>query len=241
MRPISPLLAGFLSVALLAPLHAQDVVPPAVAPATDPVATATPATPAAPADRLNAADLEAWLDGLIPYVLEQADVAGSVVVVVKDGQVLLEKGYGYADLAAKTPVDPKETLFRPGSISKLFTWTAVMQLVEQGKLDLDKDVNAYIDFKIPDYQGKPITLRNIMTHTTGMEEQIRWLIATDPKAVAPLADALKHWVPERIYAPGGTPASTRAPSTTSWARRASSHSTAKAARAPIRCSAWARK
>ena len=94
MRPISPLLAGFLSVALLAPLHAQEVVPPAVAPATDPVATATPATQAAPADRLNAADLEAWLDGLIPYVLEQADVAGSVVVVVKDGQVLLLASFG---------------------------------------------------------------------------------------------------------------------------------------------------
>ena len=104
------------------------------------------------------------------------------------------------------PVDPRGTLFRPGSVSKLFTWTAVMQLVEQGKLDLDKDVNTYIDFKIPAYDGKPVTLRNIMTHTTGMEEQIRWLIATDPKAVAPLDAALKHWVPERIFAPGGTPA-----------------------------------
>ncbi|GHC08741.1 serine hydrolase domain-containing protein [Thermomonas carbonis] len=203
MRPIRTLLTGILSVALLGPALAQAPAP--VAPAT-PIPVAAPATPVPPADKLNAADLEAWLDGLVPYVLEQADVAGSVVVVVKDGQVLLEKGYGYADLAAKTPVDPQGTLFRPGSVSKLFTWTAVMQLVEQGKLDLDKDVNTYIDFKIPDYQGKPVTLRNIMTHTTGMEEQIRWLIATDPNAVAPLDAALKHWVPERIFAPGGTPA-----------------------------------
>lgn len=208
MRPIRTLLAGILSLALLGGAHAQapapaPVLPPKPAPATPaPLAAAT----VAPADKLNAADLEAWLDGLVPYVLEQSDVAGSVVVVVKDGQVLLEKGYGYADLATRQPVDPKDTLFRPGSVSKLFTWTAVMQLVEQGKLDLDKDVNQYLDFKIPPYQGKPVTLRNIMTHTTGMEEQIRWLIATDPNAVAPLGEALKHWVPERIFAPGTTPA-----------------------------------
>lgn len=204
MRPITAVLAGLLTVALAPSAGAQDVAsaPPAK---IDPIASAG-AMPATPADRLNAADLEAWLDGLVPYVLEQSDVAGSVVVAVKDGKVLLEKGYGYSDVATKKPVDPQGTLFRPGSVSKLFTWTAVMQLVEQGKLDLDKDVNGYIDFKIPPYAGKPVTLRNIMTHTTGMEEQIRWLIATDPKAVAPLDEALKYWVPERIFAPGGTPA-----------------------------------
>lgn len=200
MRPITAVLAGLLTIALAPSAGAQDIAPTPPA-KIDPMPAGT-----TPASRLDAADLEAWLDGLVPYVLEQSDVAGSVVVVVKDGQVLLEKGYGYADLAARKPVDPQGTLFRPGSVSKLFTWTAVMQLVEQGKLDLDKDVNAYIDFTIPPYQGKPVTLRNIMTHTTGMEEQIRWLIATDPKAVAPLGDALKYWVPERIFAPGGTPA-----------------------------------
>ena len=79
-------------------------------------------------------------------------------MVVKDGQVLLEKGYGYADVEKKKPVDPEATLFRPGSISKLFTWTAVMQLVEQGKIDLDADVNQYLDFKIPPGpDGEPIT------------------------------------------------------------------------------------
>ena len=206
MRAIERFLAGvFLSIAAATPALAQDAATasPVLIPAPTPAPTQAHGVPV---EKLNPADLEAWLDGLVPYVLEQADVAGSVVVVVKNGQVLLEKGYGYSDLAARKPVDPKGTLFRPGSISKLFTWTAVMQLVEQGKLDLDKDVNAYIDFKIPPYQGKPVTLRNIMTHTTGMEEQIRWLIATDPKAVEPLGDALKYWVPERIYAAGSTPA-----------------------------------
>ena len=76
-------------------------------------------------------------------------IAGVTVAVVQDGQVLLTKGYGFADVARRTPVDPQASMFRIGSISKVFTWTAVMQLVEQGKLDLDRDVNDYLDWKIP--------------------------------------------------------------------------------------------
>ncbi len=97
-------------------------------------------------------------------------------MVVKDGKVLLQKGYGYWDVAKLTRVDPAETFFRPVSVSKLFTWTAVMQLVEQRKLDPDALVNKYLDFKIPSADGKPMTLRQIMTHTTGLEEQICRLI-----------------------------------------------------------------
>ena len=85
----------------------------------------------------------------IPYSLQSGDVAGAVVVVVKDGQVLLQKGYGYADVAAKKPVDPQRTLFRAGSVAKLVTDTAVMQQVELGKLDLDADINKYLDFPCP--------------------------------------------------------------------------------------------
>jgi CubicO group peptidase (beta-lactamase class C family) len=160
----------------------------------------------AQAPQLTAEDAQSWLDGFMPYALKRGDVAGAVVVIVKDGQVLLEKGYGYADVEKHIPVDPKTTLFRPGSTSKLFTWTAVMQLVEQGKLDLDKDVNSYLDFKIPPYDGKPITLRNIMTHTAGFEESIKGLITEDPAQLTGLGETLKRWVPDRIYAPGTTPA-----------------------------------
>src|SRR6185503_11314982 len=97
-----------------------------------------------------------FLDGVMPLQLKREDVAGAVVVIVKDGSILFSKGYGYADVAKKKPVSVENTLFRPGSISKLFTWTSVMQLVEQGKLDLDKDINTYLDFKIPDTFPKPI-------------------------------------------------------------------------------------
>ena len=148
MRVISPIAtlfaASFVSMASLGQVPANPVA--AEAPALPEEAAAPPA-PVGP--QLTREDLEAWLDGLMPYALERGNVAGAVVVVVKDGQILLEKGYGYADVDTKEPVDPETTLFRPGSVSKLFTWTAVMQLVEQGKLDLDGDVNQYLDFKIP--------------------------------------------------------------------------------------------
>ncbi|MBV8147448.1 MAG: beta-lactamase family protein [Gammaproteobacteria bacterium] len=166
-----------------------------------------PATPAAApvAVPLTAADAAAWLDGYLPYALHTGDIAGAVAVIVKDGEVLTERGYGYADVAARKPIDPKLTLFRPGSVSKLFTWTAVMQLVEQGKIDLDADINQYLDFKIPPRDGKPITMRNLMQHTAGFEEQAKGIITENTKAPS-FETLLKAWVPERVFAPGTTPA-----------------------------------
>jgi CubicO group peptidase (beta-lactamase class C family) len=151
-------------------------------------------------------DVTAFLDGILPLQLAREDIAGAVVSVVKDGQVLFAKGYGYSDVAKRTPVTADATLFRPGSISKLFTWTAVMQMVEQGKLDLDRDVNDYLDFKIPATYPKPITLRNIMTHTPGFEETIQELFVADAKDLKPFDIYLKEHLPARIFPPGTTPA-----------------------------------
>src|SRR5262245_27459138 len=108
----------------------------------------------APPDKLTAGDLSAFLDGMMPSGLAMNDIAGAVVVVVKDGHILLAKGYGFADMEKRTPVLPERTLFRRGSISKLFAWTAVMQQVEAGKLDLDADINQYLDFRITGYGGQ---------------------------------------------------------------------------------------
>ena len=154
---------------------------------------------------MTAEDVEAFLDGVLPQQLERENIAGATVAVVKDGKVLFSKGYGFADVASKKPVSPEETLFRPGSVSKLFTWTSVMQLYEQGKLDLDADVNQYLDFKIPDAFGAPITLKHIMTHTAGFEEQIKDLFSGDNETPN-LGEYLKTHIPARIYPPGTTPA-----------------------------------
>src|SRR4029077_4237934 len=117
----------------------------------------------------TADDVNAWLDGYMPYALATGDLDGDVVADVKDGQILTERGFGYANVEKKTPVDPKLTLFRPGSVSKLITWTAVMQQVEQGQIDPDADVTKCppADFQIAPLDDKPITMRNIMQHAAG--------------------------------------------------------------------------
>ena len=161
---------------------------------TDTNATGTP-----PA--LTGEDLSTFFDGLMPFALQRGDVAGAVISVVKDGKIIFAKGYGYADLKTRAPPSPETTLFRPGSTSKLFTWTAVMQLVQQGKLNLDRNINDYLDFAIPPRDGKPITLRDLMTHTPGFEDTARGLINVGAQQVV-LDDYLKTHLPARIFPPG---------------------------------------
>lgn len=193
-----------LCAAALAPAWAQTGPAPAVTPPA--AVTAPDAATAAPAPKAGAAltDVEAWLDGLMPSALRGARVPGAVVVIVKDGQPLVQKGYGLADWDKNLAVDPKKTLFRPGSVSKLFTWTAVMQLVEQGKLDLDADLNKYLDFTIPGRNGKALTLRHVMTHTTGFEETARDLLTYGTPS-PDLGKVLKGYIPPYVYDPGTTP------------------------------------
>src|SRR6266571_7284809 len=167
----------------------------------------TAAAIAAPAKgaELTAADVEAFLDGYMMPQLLRDDIGGAVVVIVKDGKVLFGRGYGYSDVEKKKPVSVDDTLFRPGSVSKLFVWTAVMQLAERGKLDLDRDVNAYLDFQIHPAFGKPITLRNLMTHTGGFEEEAREIIIINPKKIPTLRQFLIENQPRRLFPPGIVP------------------------------------
>ena len=199
-----PTLAALATAIALAVASARPFAAPAETAA--PAASApAPAAAASAVHDLTAQDAQAWLDGLMPTALRTARTPGAVVVIVKDGQVLMEKGYGLADEKRNIPVDPQRTLFRPGSTSKLFTWTAVMQLVEQGKLDLDVDVNKYLDFQVPPLNGQPITLRQIMTHRTGFEERIKDLVAFDIPET-PLTEVLSGNMPARIYPAGTTSA-----------------------------------
>jgi CubicO group peptidase (beta-lactamase class C family) len=208
MRKAAAFIAAILGLGSLSVAIAQTTTSPLSPPTERTQIPSPPATPPAVqgTPQLSAQDVNAWLDGYMPYAIARGDIPGAVVVVVKDGQVLTERGFGYADVAKKTKVDPKATLFRPGSISKLFTWTALMQQVEQGKVDLNADVNKYIDFKIPPYEGKPITVLNLMTHTPGFEEAVKDLITLGPDTAVPYDELLKRWTPNRIYAPGTTPA-----------------------------------
>ena len=194
-------------IALTAGAHAQGPAPsPLISlPSPPPAKVPTVAPQPTPAAVLTRQDFETFLDALIPSQLQNRDIAGAVVSVVKDGQVLFAKGYGYADFAAKKPVLADQTLFRPGSISKLFTATAVMQLVEQGKLDLDRDVNEYLDFAIPKTYPEPVTLRRLLTHTAGFEDTLKNLFVAHESDMKALRTYLVNQMPQRIFPPGKIP------------------------------------
>ena len=179
-----PTVALFSSVVLLlgaAPLRAQDL--PASRGPTDP------------------AEIETFVDEQMASLLEEHRVPGAVVSVVAGGEVLLQKGYGYADWEQKTPVQAETTMFRIASVSKLFVWTSVMQLVERGLLDLETDINEYLDYEIPATFADPITLADLMAHAGGLEERY-FESSYDPSLVRPLGEVLAAQIPARVRPPG---------------------------------------
>jgi CubicO group peptidase (beta-lactamase class C family) len=158
--------------------------------------------PAAGGALVDPVELEIFMDGAVGALLEAHDVAGGTVSVVKDGELFFAKGYGLANAEEGTAVDAATSMFRIASISKLFAWTAVMQLWEQGRLDLDQDVNTYLDFEIPATFPEPITLTHLLTHTAGFEDRARGLFATGEEDMVPLAEVMAQNVPARVWPPG---------------------------------------
>jgi len=162
-------------------------------------ATIASSQPQGPTDP---AEMESFLDDLFAQQMEEYHIPGAAVSVVKDGKLFFAKGYGYADIEKGLPVDPEQTIFSVGSISKTFTWTAVMQLVEQGKLDLDADVNTYLDFRIPDTFPQPITLKHLLTHTSGFEQRLLGSFVSDPNDLMPAREFMISYMPMRTLPPG---------------------------------------
>jgi len=163
------------------------------------------------ASKLEAPDInnptvvEAFVDGIVKPQMKKNHSPSGVVTLMKDGEIIFSKGYGYQDVEKQIPVDPATTLFRPGSISKLFTWVSVMQQVERGNIDLDADVNQYLEtFQIEDtWPGQPVTMRDIMSHTAGFEDGgFGYLILDDASRIVPLAQSLATHIPVRVNPPG---------------------------------------
>jgi CubicO group peptidase (beta-lactamase class C family) len=151
---------------------------------------------------VDPAELEAFLAGVMAAHLADKRIAGATVSVVRDGEILLARGYGYADWESRERVDPERTLFRIGSVTKLLTFTAVMQLAEDGRLDLDADVNEYLDFEVPATYPDPITMTHLLTHTPGWEEDSRNLFTDDVEGIVPMGEWLADNQPARIRPPG---------------------------------------
>lgn len=158
----------------------------------------------APASAAPTPDYAAFLDGVIPAQLAQHRIPGAAVVVVAGGRQVFAKGYGLADVDARIPVDPERTGFFIASTTKVWTATAVLQLVEQGRLDLHADVNRYLtDFTIRDsWPGRPVTLAHLLTHTSGFADQILGAAVEHPADAQPLAAYLAEHQPERVRPPG---------------------------------------
>ena len=148
--------------------------------------------------------LEAVLDKFFAEQMAKYQIPGAVFVLVKDGKIFFKKGYGYADIGKKKPVDPDKTLFRAYSVSKSFTATAVMQLVEQGKLKLDEDVNKYLKrFQIKDKFDKPVTLADLLTHRGGFTDgDVQRQLAQGEYRILDLGEYLKKYLPARLRPPG---------------------------------------
>lgn len=159
----------------------------------------------APLD-LTAANIANMIDPLMAEWIDKHKGPGAVVVVVKPDGPVFAKGYGFADIDARKPFTADATLVRPGSISKLFTGIAMMQLVDAGKLDLDRDVNGYIDFAIPTPAGGvAVTLRRLLTHRAGFEEHLKGLFSRD-REPEPLGRWLAKNLPQRLFPKGDVPA-----------------------------------
>ncbi|MEM7663746.1 MAG: serine hydrolase domain-containing protein [Pseudomonadota bacterium] len=153
----------------------------------------------------KAGRLEAYVDGLVQAHMSEHDLPGLTLSVVKNGKPALIKGYGYANLEAREPVDAEHHLFRVGSISKTFIWVSVMQLVERGVLDLDTDINEYLaDMQIPETFDEPVTLHHLMSHTAGFDTITftnKFAVAT-PEEVISFDDYMRRNLPPRVRPPG---------------------------------------
>jgi CubicO group peptidase (beta-lactamase class C family) len=179
------------ALALLAIAAPQTVI------GDDSISTAAPTA----VDSEELKGLEDFVDGVMAQQIASHEVAGATIAVVHRGKVLFSRGYGFADIDAGEKVDPEEALFRPGSVSKLFTWTALMQQVEMGRVDLDEDVNRHIDFAIPPFEGQPILVRHLMSHSPGMSD-VSGISVKTVEELTPYGEWIKTNIPERVWAPG---------------------------------------
>ncbi|REK75625.1 serine hydrolase [Paenibacillus paeoniae] len=156
---------------------------------------------------LNAANATAFLDDFFAAETTKPHYVGASVVIVKDGEVVAQKGYGFADQEGKKAVDPASSVFRIASVSKSFTAAAIMQLVEQGKISLQDDFTKYIkDLSLKNPFDKPVTIEHLLTQTTGFEIRDPKLedIHDDFEKVVEIDDYVRANIPPVVREPGSS-------------------------------------
>ncbi|HDK7158329.1 TPA: beta-lactamase family protein [Clostridium botulinum] len=148
-------------------------------------------------------DFQSFMDTILQKKMKEQHIPGAVITVVKNGQVIFSKGYGYSDLEKKIPMTADKTLVRIASVSKLFTYTAMMQLYEQGKVDLKADVNKYLKgYTLKNEYSTPVTVEKLFTHTSGIDDNRIADLSKDKKGLLPINDFLKQHLPKVVREPG---------------------------------------
>ena len=194
------------------PAAAPRVAAPASPPTAQPAPPAPPPAPSgarlAPGAAIPSAELEAFVDGVVGEAMDRDHIAGVTVSVVQNGQVVLKKGYGFADLSPARKVDPDRTLFRVGSISKTFTWIALMKEIEAGRIREDAPINLYLPERVQVRdQGYrvPVRVQDLMDHSAGFEDRaLGQLFEREPGRVRPLVEYLRQERPSRVRPPGAS-------------------------------------
>jgi CubicO group peptidase (beta-lactamase class C family) len=185
------------AVALFAVAHAAGAQAPSPS-------QSAPASPTLVAPRIDSADLARFVDTLIAAQMKKENIPGAVFLLVKDGKVLYQRGYGLANVARREPVDPERTIWRIGSSSKVFTATAVAQLADRGRFTLSDDVNRYLTrIKVPATFPEPVTFEHLLTHTAGFDEIRPGTRAETAAGLLPLGDFLRNKL-IRLRTPGRT-------------------------------------
>lgn len=223
-RSLTAFAAAFsMMMVCVAPAHAQDAagLPKAPVPYSQirakpvramvplkprPAPRDGPAAPVVVAEALDPVRLEAFLDGWMRQGMAREHVAGAALTIVQNGQVVLKKGYGFADVARRRPVDPDRTLFRIGSISKTFTWILLMRDVEAGRIRLDRPINLYLPENVrvrDEGRSRDIMVANLLDHTAGFEDRaLGQLFEREPERVRPLDLYLRQERPRRVRSAG---------------------------------------
>jgi CubicO group peptidase (beta-lactamase class C family) len=151
---------------------------------------------------IDPVELRAFADTFFAEHMETFHIPGVSFVFVQGGEVIYAHGYGYANLETATPIDADSSVMRIGSVSKLFVATVVMQLVEQGQLDLHGDINQYLtSFQLENTFHEPVTLAHLLTHHGGFEDP-PYVSNTDPDQVQPLGPFLAANMPPPTHLPG---------------------------------------
>jgi CubicO group peptidase (beta-lactamase class C family) len=151
---------------------------------------------------IDAKELETLIDGVMSAEMAKQQIPGAAFILVQGGRVVLAKGYGLADVEKKKPVDASKTIFPIGSITKVFTATAVVQLADRGRLDLNADVNRYLrTVRVPTTYPQAVTARHLLTHTGGFDELRGRLIESADARAQPLGEFLATRL-VRIRPPG---------------------------------------